>query len=162
MMAGTMTRTRRLTLALVSAGVAVFATAALASANTAVSTKHTSLGTILVTASGRTLYLDSADRAGHFACTNSCLKVWPPLKAVGALRASGSAKASLLRKAKGPAGEVVTYAGHPLYTFVSDTTAKPTSGEGQHGFYAVSPTGSKAAAPSSGQTKKPSSRPPGY
>jgi predicted lipoprotein with Yx(FWY)xxD motif len=130
-----------------------------ASSSTVVTTKQTSLGTILVTSSGQTLYLDSADKPPHFACTGSCLKAWPPLKASGSLKAAGGAKASLLAKTKGPAGEVVTYAGHPLYTFASDTKSDPTLGEGLNGFYVVSPSGGKVNKPSS---KKPPSKPTTY
>jgi predicted lipoprotein with Yx(FWY)xxD motif len=154
---------RSLTLpALAGACCLVLATTALAAPSTVVSTKHTSLGTILVTGFGQTLYLDTADRTGHFACTGSCLKTWPPLKASGALKAPGSAKASLLGEAKGPAGLVVTYAGHPLYTFASDTTSNPTSGEGIHGFYAVSAAGTKVSMPPSHIKPKPASGAPGY
>ena len=40
----------------------------------------------------------------------------------------------------------VTYNGHPLYTFASAT--KDTSGEGENGFYVVSPSGKKIIKPS--------------
>src|SRR5262249_37162672 len=112
-----------------------------ASSSTVGTTKATSLGAILVPSSGRTLYFDTGDKPPKFACTGGCLKVWPPLKAVGTLKASGSAKQSLLGTTKGPAGKVVTYHGHPLYTFVSDTKGGQTNGEGQNGFYAVGPSG---------------------
>ena len=62
---------------------------------------------------------------------------------MGTVKAAGSAKAALLGTVKGPAGKTVTYNGHPLYTFVSDTKGNPTSGEGQNGFYAVSVAGGK-------------------
>ena len=115
-----------------------------ASGATVVTTKKTSLGTILVTSSGQTLYLDTADKTGHPACTGSCLSIWPPLKASGAPKASGGAKASMLGTTKIAGGvKQVTYAGHALYTFASDTKSKPTSGEGVNGFYVVSPSGSK-------------------
>lgn len=45
-------------------------------------TKKTSLGTILVTGSCKTLYLDVHHTPGHPACKGGCLTVWPPLKAV--------------------------------------------------------------------------------
>jgi len=128
----------------VGLAAAAFSAAAHASSpSTVVTTAHTSLGTVLATSSGKTLYLDTGDKPPKFACTGSCLKAWPPLKAVGSVKAGGSAKASLLGTVKGPAGKMVTYDGHPLYTFLSDTKSNPTSGEGQHGFYAVSPAGGK-------------------
>lgn len=138
-----------------------FGKSAHSSAATVVSTKKTSsLGTILVTSSGQTLYLDSADKAGHPACTGGCLSIWPALKASGTPKASGSVKASLLGTTKIAGGiKQVTYNGHPLYTFSSDTKSSPTSGEGVNGFYAVSPSGSKVTKPTA---KKPTSTTPGY
>ena len=127
---------------LVFAGVAFGNGAHASAASTTVSAKKTSLGTILVTSAGKTLYLDKADKPPHFACTGGCLSIWPPLKANGTLKAAGGAVASDLGKVKGPGGEQVTYKGHPLYTFVSDTKSAPTSGQGQNGFYVVSVSGS--------------------
>jgi predicted lipoprotein with Yx(FWY)xxD motif len=121
------------------------------SAATVVTTKKTSLGTILVTSSGRTLYLDVSDKPGHPACTGMCLSFWPPLKASGTTTAAGSAKAADLGTIKIAGGiKQVTYKGHPLYTFKSDTKSGQTSGEGQNGFYAVSPSGNKVTKPSGG------------
>ena len=139
-----------------------FGQSAHSSAATVVNTKKTSsLGTILVTSSGQTLYLDSADKSGHPACTGGCLSIWPALKANGTPKASGSAKGSLLGTTKIAGGiKQVTYNGHQLYTFTSDSKSNPTSGEGVNGFYVVSPSGSKVTKPTT--TKKPPSTTPGY
>lgn len=119
-----------------------FGQSAHSSAATVVTTKKTSLGTILVTSSGQTLYLDASDKPGHPACTGSCLSIWPPLKASGTPKASGGAKASMLGTTKIAGGVTqVTYNKHPLYTFASATTG--TSGEGENGFYVVSAGGAK-------------------
>jgi predicted lipoprotein with Yx(FWY)xxD motif len=113
-----------------------------AGAAATVSTKTTSLGTILVTGTGKTLYLDVNDKSGHPACKGGCLTIWPPLKATGTLKASGSAKSADLGTIKISGGtKQVTYDKHPLYTFASAATG--TSGEGENGFYVVSPSGSK-------------------
>jgi predicted lipoprotein with Yx(FWY)xxD motif len=128
-------------LAIVSSAFAM--TAHSSKASTTVTTKKTKLGTILVTSSGRTLYLDKADKKGHPACKGACLTIWPPLKANGTLKASGSAKKSDLGTIKISGGiKQVTYKGHPLYTFKSDTRAGETSGQGVAGFFVVSPSGS--------------------
>ena len=69
-------------------------------------------------------------------------------------------KTSLLGTTKIAKGvKQVTYNGHPLYTFVSDTKSKPTS-EGVNGFYVVSPNGTKITKAPSKQ--KPPSTTPGY
>ena len=135
--------------ALALAGSA-FGQSAHSSAATVVTTEKTSLGTILVTSSGRSLYLDVADKPGHPACTGGCLSIWPPLKASVTLKAAGGAKAADLATIKIAGGiKQVTYKGHPLYTFASDTKSGQTSGEGQNGFYVVSPSGSKITKSSS-------------
>jgi predicted lipoprotein with Yx(FWY)xxD motif len=111
-------------------------------ASTVVTTKKTAFGTILVTSSGKTLYLDVGDKLGHPACKGSCLSIWPPLKANGTLKASGGAKTAELGTTKIAGGiKQVTYNKHPLYTFAS--AGKGTSGEGVNGFYVVSTTGHK-------------------
>ena len=44
-----------------------------------VATAHTRLGTVLVDARGRTLYLFAKDRGSSSSCYGSCASVWPPL-----------------------------------------------------------------------------------
>jgi predicted lipoprotein with Yx(FWY)xxD motif len=157
-------KTHRIVILAVAIGSLALAGSALgaahhASATTVVTTKQTSYGTILVTSSGQTLYLDSADKAGHPACTGGCLSTWPPLKASGTLKAAGSAKSSLLATTKISGGaKQVTYAGHPLYTYASDSKSTPTSGQGVSGFYVVGPTGAKITKAAS----KPPASKPGY
>jgi predicted lipoprotein with Yx(FWY)xxD motif len=145
---------RRALLAAVALGALALATTALAqsahsAAGTVVTTKKTSLGTILVTGSGKTLYLDARDKTGHPACKGSCLSIWPELKASGTLKASGRARAAELGTTKIAGGiKQVTYNKHPLYTFASAATG--TSGEGVNNFYVVSPSGNKIAKASTG------------
>jgi len=138
--------------ALAMAATAVARSTGHAAAGTVVSTKTTTLGTILVTGTGKTLYLDLNDKTGHPACKGGCLTIWPPLKASGKLSASGHAKSADLGTIK-IAGAVkqVTYDKHPLYTFASAATG--TSGEGEGGFYVVSPAGSKISKASTSPSK---------
>jgi predicted lipoprotein with Yx(FWY)xxD motif len=137
---------RTLLIAVALGTLALAATAVARSAHSAsgtvVTTKKTALGTILVTGSGKTLYLDVNDKTGHPACKGGCLTIWPPLKASGKVTAAGSAKKADLGTIKISGGiKQVTYNKHPLYTFVSAATG--TSGEGENGFYVVSPSGAK-------------------
>jgi predicted lipoprotein with Yx(FWY)xxD motif len=111
-----------------------------------VTTKKTSLGTFLVDARGRTLYLWDADKGSMSACSGACAQAWPPLTATATPKASGAVKASLLGTTKRADGSrEVTYAGHPLYTFAGDTQTGKTTGEGSNGFgapwWVVSPAG---------------------
>ena len=131
-------------IAVLGAATAAFGQSAHSSAShTVVTTKQTSLGTILVTSSGQTLYLDVGDKTGHFACTGACAAAWPVLATSGAPKAAGKAKASDLGTIKHGKVTQVTYKGHPLYTFTADTKATPVSGEGVNGFFVVAPSGSK-------------------
>jgi predicted lipoprotein with Yx(FWY)xxD motif len=90
--------------------------AAHSSATATVQLRHTSLGSILVSSSGRTLYEFSKDRGNKNSCAaiSGCSEVWPSLKASGRPTAGAGIKASLLSTTS---GHQVTYAGHPLYTY---------------------------------------------
>ena len=137
---------RTLVIAIALGALALAATAVAQTAHSAsgtvVTTKKTALGTILVTGSGKTLYLDINDKTGHPACKAGCLAIWPPLKASGKVTTAGSAKKADLGTIKIAGGiKQVTYNKHPLYTFVSAATG--TSGQGENGFWVVSPSGAK-------------------
>jgi predicted lipoprotein with Yx(FWY)xxD motif len=102
----------------------------------------TSLGKVLVAGSGgRTLYLSIQDAKNKSMCTGQCAVVWPPLLTSGKPSAGKGVSAAKLGEIKRGRSHQVTYAGHPLYTFDSDSAAGQTSGEGDNGFYVVSPSG---------------------
>jgi len=112
-----------------------------------VATKTTSLGTFLVDAKGRALYLWDADHGSKSTCSGACAQAWPPLTTTAATpKASGATKASLLGTTKRADGSrEVTYAGHPLYYYEGDTTPGQTTGQGSDSFgspwWVVSPAG---------------------
>jgi len=111
-----------------------------------VALRKTTLGSVLVDARGRTLYLFEKDHNGKSACNTACVKFWPPLTSGAHPRAGTGVHKSLLGVTKRQDGRrQVTYAGHPLYTFVGDQTAGQTKGEGQTNFgaewYALAATG---------------------
>jgi len=108
-----------------------------ASKQALVTTRKTKLGTILVNAQGRSLYLFLKDKNGKSACSGACAKAWPPLMTTGKPRAAGGANAKLLGTTKRSNGTQVTYNGHPLYTFFQDTKAGQTNGEGSTAFGAA-------------------------
>jgi predicted lipoprotein with Yx(FWY)xxD motif len=90
------------------------------------------LGTVLVDAKGRTLYMFVPDKQRRVTCVGTCAAIWPPVKLAsgGSPVAAGRAKASLLGSDPNPAGgRVVTYHGWPLYTYVSDTRAREATGQ---------------------------------
>jgi predicted lipoprotein with Yx(FWY)xxD motif len=140
---------------LLAAGIAVGAALLLVAGVQASSSSHsrtrasvalrkTGLGTILVDRRGRTLYLFEKDRNGMSMCDSACAQYWPPLINHGTPHAGKGVHQSLLRLTR---SRQVTYAGHPLYTFVGDKRAGQTSGEGLDNFgaewYAVAANGHK-------------------
>ena len=111
-----------------------------------VATRTSSLGTFLVDAKGRALYLWDADHGSMSTCSGACAQAWPPLTTMGTPKAGGKAKASLLGTTpRSDGSREVTYAGHPLYYFAGDSGPGQTSGQGSDGFgspwWVVSPTG---------------------
>jgi predicted lipoprotein with Yx(FWY)xxD motif len=85
---------------------------------------HTSLGTILTTSSGFTLYEFTRDRAGENSCVklHGCAQVWPALETSGRPTAGAGVKASLLSSIRIAGGaRQVTYDGHALYTYSADS-----------------------------------------
>jgi predicted lipoprotein with Yx(FWY)xxD motif len=121
------------------------------SSSAAISTrKIAGLGTVLVNAQGRTLYMFTADKDQKVTCVKGCAELWPPAKLVAGQKplASGAAKSSLLGSDPDPeGGEVITYAGWPLYTYAADSQAGTADGQGVSAdgglWYVLSPSGSK-------------------
>jgi predicted lipoprotein with Yx(FWY)xxD motif len=118
------------------------------SAGALVSVRKTALGSILVDARGRTLYLFEKDHNGQSMCDTACNAFWPALTSHGAPRAGNGVHKTLLTLGKAHNGiRQVLYAGHPLYTFVGDKHAGQTSGEGLTNFgaswYAIAASGQK-------------------
>jgi len=85
-----------------------------------IGTRHTSLGTFLVSA-GHSLYLFEADGRNQSTCTGPCAGTWPPLLTSGRPKAAGGVRAGLLGTTGSGSAEQVTYNGHPLYTYSGDT-----------------------------------------
>ena len=117
-----------------------------------ISVQGSSLGQILVDRNGKTLYLFEADTSSQSTCSGACAQAWPPVTTNGAPKAAGGASASLLgTTARSDGTTQVTYSGHPLYSFVSDTKPGDTNGEGSTAFGAgwdvLSPAGVKIEKP---------------
>ena|SRR5437764_827008 len=115
-------------------------------AGTTLSLRKTALGSVLVNAKGRTVYLFAKDKNGKSACAGSCAKFWPPLLSQGKPSVGAGLKESLVGTTKRSNGaRQVTYNHHPLYTYALDGRAGQTKGEGISAFgarwYAVSAKG---------------------
>jgi predicted lipoprotein with Yx(FWY)xxD motif len=94
---------------------------------------------VLTNAQGFTLYYHSTDTPTS-VCSGACAAAWPPL-----LLPSGTAGSSLslpgtLGVETNVNGRQVTYNGHPLYGWKSDTSAGQATGEGINNFHVVTLT----------------------
>ena len=155
--------------ALAVAGVAAAAAVAnpasvrsLAASNSSKSvTLHsTSVGKVLATGTGLTLYLFKADKGKTSVCYGQCATFWPPLLVKGKPTGGPGIKANLLGVTMRKNGtHQVTYAGHPLYRFKLDKKAGQVKGQGQDFFggkwWVVSSSGraiTKAAGAGGGGT----------
>jgi predicted lipoprotein with Yx(FWY)xxD motif len=114
---------------------------------TVIRAASTRLGQALVDSKGRTVYLFLADSGSSSNCNSvSCVQYWPPVLTTAAPQAGSGVKASLLGSTKRKDGTIeVTYAGHPLYYFISDKKAGDVTGQAINAFgarwYIVSPSG---------------------
>jgi predicted lipoprotein with Yx(FWY)xxD motif len=117
-----------------SAATSTAAASTSVSAGMQISTKAISgLGSVLVNAQGRTLYMFTPDNHAKVTCLSSCASLWPPAKLSSGQKATagGEAKASLLGSDPDPeGGTVVTYAGWPLYTYAADSGPGTANGQG--------------------------------
>ncbi|HEX6662086.1 MAG TPA: hypothetical protein VF025_00290 [Gaiellaceae bacterium] len=103
-----------------------------------VSIHKTVLGKVLADGRGHTLYLFEKDKNGMSSCNGACVTYWPMVPGAAKPRAGDGVRASLLGRTKRADGRrQVTYAGHPLYTFVGDKKAGQTAGEGLTDFGAA-------------------------
>ena len=126
-----------------------------ASIGTATATVNGRSVTILTDSSGKTLYYYMPDTATTSACTGGCASAWPPLLSPGGAPTSTANLPGKLGVISDANGMQVTYNGHPLYTFGSDTAPGMTTGEGVNNFFVAtsnlplqgSTTGSANATP---------------
>jgi predicted lipoprotein with Yx(FWY)xxD motif len=119
-----------------------------------VSAQPTSLGTILVDGTGRTVYDFANDKNTESTCTDAaCTANWPFVPAPAALPASLPGVTGALGSTTRPDGaRQLTVAGHPVYTFAGDSAPGQTNGQGQTlngGLWTVvSPAGAPITNPS--------------
>ncbi len=126
-------------------------------ASATVGVANSSLGSILVNSTGRTLDLFKADSGTSSACAGACATAWPPLLAAGKPTAgTGLTTSKIGTITRSGGNEQVTYNGHPLYLYVGDKKPGDVTGQGVTAFgaawFTLSPTGNQISAtpPSSG------------
>lgn len=101
------------------------------------------LGSILVDADGMTLYMYDPDSQGESTCYDDCAGLWPPLVVDGDPVAGEGVEESMLGTVERDDGSTqVTYNDWPLYTWVEDSAAGDTTGQGVDGvWWVIGPDG---------------------
>jgi predicted lipoprotein with Yx(FWY)xxD motif len=90
--------------------------------------RKTKVGTILVNSKGFTVYAFTRDSRNVDRCKGSCATVWPLVTTNGKAIAGPGVKARLIGTITPRRGvHQVTYAGHPLYTYLGDSRPGQTS-----------------------------------
>lgn len=107
------------------------------------------LGMILVDSNGMTLYDFHKDKGTTSSCYGPCAEGWPPMLTEGEPTVGNGASSSKLGTTKRKDGTMqVTYAGHPLYTFVEDKKPGEANGNDVSAFggqwYALKGNGEEA------------------
>jgi predicted lipoprotein with Yx(FWY)xxD motif len=87
------------------------------------------------------------DKKQKVTCVGSCAALWPPLMVSGGTpTAGGEAKSSLVGTDPDPSGgQVATYAGWPLYTYLPDSKSGEATGQALDAnggyWYVLTPSG---------------------
>lgn len=107
------------------------------------------LGMVLVDSNGMTLYDFHKDKGTTSSCYGPCEEGWPPMLTEGEPTVGNGASASKLGTTERKDGTMqVTYAGHPLYTFVEDKKPGEAHGNDVSAFggqwYALKGSGEEA------------------
>jgi predicted lipoprotein with Yx(FWY)xxD motif len=78
-------------------------------------------GKILANGAGFTLYMFTKDKPNKDNCNPTCQRVWPPATTTGNVSLGKGVKRSLVGTITLPNGKKqITYAKHPLYTYIAD------------------------------------------
>lgn len=114
-----------------------------------ISLGHTKVGMVLVDSNGLTLYDFHKDKGTTSSCYGPCAEGWPPVLSEGEPTVGNGASAAKLGTTERKDGTMqVTYAGHPLYTFVEDKKPGEANGNDVKAFgaswYALKGNGEEA------------------
>jgi predicted lipoprotein with Yx(FWY)xxD motif len=115
-----------------------------------IKTASTSVGTVLVNSQGHALYWFAIDTPAMSNCNGTCATYWLPVIGTPSA-ASGVTLTGKLGTINRSDGKIqATYMGHPLYTYVGDTSAGMVSGNGLNlsggRWWAMTPSGAKPTA----------------
>ena len=118
---------------------------------------------VLVDSKGNTLYWFAIDTSAKSNCSGSCATYWPPVK--GPLTAGSGVTGTLGTITRSDGTKQATYMGHPLYTYVGDTSPGQNKGNGKNlsgGLWWEMTVSGSTPAPGSGSTATATSGGGGY
>jgi predicted lipoprotein with Yx(FWY)xxD motif len=114
--------------------------------------RHTTVGSILVNGRGFTVFAFTRDSRNHDRCAaiSGCTSIWPLVTTRGTPTVGPGVRRRLVGAIELAGGQrQVTYAGHPLYTYIAD------SGPGDTSYVGVSQFGGRwLALTAAGHTVK--------
>ena len=124
------------TAAILPVGISHAAARAHAARSAKLQLRHTALGSILVNRGGRTVFAFTRDSRNRDRCAQvaGCTGIWPLVTTSGTPALGPGVKRSLVGTIKVAGARQVTYAGHPLYTYIGDAGPGDTSYVGQSQF----------------------------
>lgn len=138
---GQTAQTAATTPATTPATVAPATTTTAAAKATVATANNASLGTILVDASGKTLYTFDKDTSTTSACTGNCAATWPalvlPSGVTPAVAGTGVGTLSVAPRPDDATKMQVVLNGKPLYNYAADTAPGDTKGDGVGGIWHV-------------------------
>jgi predicted lipoprotein with Yx(FWY)xxD motif len=107
------------------------------------------VGKVIVDKKGFTLYDFHNDKGDNSSCYGACAAAWPAALTEGEPQVGEGAMASKIGMTERKDGTLqVTYAGHPMYTFVEDKKPGEAHGNDTSAFgaqwYALMPSGEEA------------------
>ncbi|HEX6954574.1 MAG TPA: hypothetical protein VF156_06795 [Agromyces sp.] len=148
--------------AVAAAGVVAAGAMAASSHPTVKVMKTASLGKLLATSSGLTLYHYTDEKGGKIDCKGACAKLWPPLLVKAGVKPTlgpglSAAKVGTVKRPDG--GTQVTYNGYALYRYAPDKKAGDVKGQALFkAWYVIAPTGKlvkRAPAAATNPTQPP-------
>jgi predicted lipoprotein with Yx(FWY)xxD motif len=126
--------------------------AASPAADAVLATADSDLGTVVVDADGRTVYVFDKDTAGSgkSVCSGDCLAKWPAVTADSESPAVDGVTGDVGTITRDDGSTQVTLNGMPLYLFAGDSQAGDVTGQAVGGvWWVVAPDGEKISAAAS-------------
>jgi predicted lipoprotein with Yx(FWY)xxD motif len=110
----------------------------------------TSTSKVVSNSAGFTVYWFAIDTPKKSNCNGACASFWPPVPASAQLTNMSALPGTFGKITRADGSKQLTYDGHPLYTFKSDTAPGQDNGNGKNlsggVWWAMTPSGAKLAA----------------